>query len=62
GLEPATSGVTGRRSRVFREKNFPLGVDTPEHHFLVTDAEERFRRIAGEFLEQEIANLELVTL
>ena len=38
------------------------GVDNPEHHFLVTDAEERFRRIAGEFLEQEIANLELVSL
>ncbi|HEX6087243.1 MAG TPA: glutamate racemase [Thermoanaerobaculia bacterium] len=35
---------------------------TPEYHFLVTDAEERFRRIAGEFLEQEILNLELVTL
>ncbi len=32
------------------------------HHFLVTDAEERFRRIAGEFLEQEIEHLELVTL
>jgi len=38
------------------------GVDAPEHHFLVTDAEERFRRIAGEFLEQEIQNLELVAL
>jgi glutamate racemase len=38
------------------------GVDDPEHHFLVTDAEERFRRIAGEFLEQEIGNLELVSL
>lgn len=38
------------------------GTDRPEHHFLVTDAEERFRRIAGEFLEQEIANLELVGL
>ena len=38
------------------------GVNAPEHHFLVTDAEERFRRIAGEFLEQEIANLELVSL
>lgn len=38
------------------------GVARPEHHFLVTDAEERFRRIAGEFLEQEIMNLELVSL
>jgi glutamate racemase len=38
------------------------GVDGPVHHFLVTDAEERFRRIAGEFLEQEIASLELVSL
>ncbi len=34
----------------------------PLHHFLVTDAEDRFRRIAAEFLEQEIENLELVTL
>jgi glutamate racemase len=30
--------------------------------FLVTDAAERFRRIASEFLEQEIDRLELVTL
>ena len=34
----------------------------PEHRFLVTDATERFRRIAGEFLECEIQNLELVSL
>jgi glutamate racemase len=34
----------------------------PEHHFLVTDATERFRRVAGEFLEQDIASLELVSL
>lgn len=34
----------------------------PEYHFLVTDAEERFRRIAGEFLERDISNLELVSL
>ena len=34
----------------------------PRRQFLVTDAEERFRRIAGEFLEQEIEHLELVTL
>jgi glutamate racemase len=34
----------------------------PHRQFLVTDAEERFRRIAGEFLEQEIEHLELVSL
>jgi glutamate racemase len=34
----------------------------PARQFLVTDAEERFRRIAGEFLEQEIEHLELVSL
>lgn len=34
----------------------------PRRQFLVTDAEERFRRIAGEFLEQEIEHLELVSL
>lgn len=33
-----------------------------EYHFLVTDAEERFRRIAGEFLEQPVETLELVEL
>jgi glutamate racemase len=33
----------------------------PLHHFLVTDAEERFRRIAGEFLERDIESLELVS-
>ncbi|HEV7921850.1 MAG TPA: glutamate racemase [Thermoanaerobaculia bacterium] len=36
--------------------------EEPVHHFLVTDAAERFRRIAGDFLEQEIENLELVEL
>lgn len=34
----------------------------PEYHFLVTDAAERFRRIAGGFLEHEIERLELVDL
>jgi glutamate racemase len=38
------------------------GVTDPLHHFLVTDAEERFRRIAGEFLERDIEHLELVSL
>jgi glutamate racemase len=38
------------------------GVSEPLHHFLVTDAEERFRRIAGEFLARDIELLELVTL
>jgi glutamate racemase len=38
------------------------GQADPPHQFLVTDAEERFRRIAGEFLEQEIDHLELVSL
>jgi glutamate racemase len=33
----------------------------PEYTFLVTDAEERFRRIASAFLEREIERLELVT-
>jgi glutamate racemase len=38
------------------------GLTDPPYQFLVTDAEERFRRIAGEFLEREIAHLELVSL
>jgi glutamate racemase len=38
------------------------GVGNPPRQFLVTDAEERFRRIAGEFLAQEIQHLELVSL
>jgi len=33
-----------------------------KHTFLVTDAEERFRRIASDFLEREIEHLELVSL
>jgi len=38
------------------------GMDAPSRQFLVTDSAERFRRIAGEFLEQEVEHLELVTL
>lgn len=38
------------------------GGSSPVQHFLVTDAEERFQRIAGQFLEQEIGSLELVEL
>jgi glutamate racemase len=34
----------------------------PSRHYLVTDATERFRRIAGQFLEEEIESLELVSL
>jgi hypothetical protein len=33
-----------------------------EHLFLVTDAEERFQKIAGEFLEQQVDNLQLIKL
>jgi glutamate racemase len=39
-----------------------VGVRDPQYQFLVTDAEERFRRIAGEFLERDIEHLELVAL
>ncbi len=38
------------------------GVANPSRRFLVTDAEERFRRIASEFLDHEIEHLELVSL
>jgi glutamate racemase len=38
------------------------GVSNPPHTFLVTDATERFRKVAGEFLDHEIERLELVTL
>ena len=34
----------------------------PQKQSAVTDATERFRRVAGEFLEQEVESLELVTL
>jgi glutamate racemase len=40
----------------------PLPVGEGMHTFLVTDAAERFRRIASEFLEQDIERLELVSL
>ncbi|HXI14077.1 MAG TPA: glutamate racemase [Thermoanaerobaculia bacterium] len=43
-----------------------LGVDVrgdgAQYRFLVTDAEERFRKIAGEFLESSVDHLELVQL
>lgn len=42
--------------------NPATGPDEPTRQFLVTDAADRFRRIAGDFLEQEIAHLELVNL
>ncbi|MDQ6802162.1 MAG: glutamate racemase [Acidobacteriota bacterium] len=40
----------------------PAANGEPRHLFLVTDAAERFRRIASQFLEQEIGELELVSL
>src|SRR5947209_189974 len=40
----------------------PARDGAPEYTFLVTDAEERFRRIASEFLEREVERLELVDL
>jgi glutamate racemase len=50
-------------AQVVRESlGFSSGVLEPQYQFLVTDAEERFRRIAGEFLERDIEHLELVTL
>jgi len=39
-----------------------VGIANPEYHFLVTDATERFRKVAGEFLDHEIGSLELVSL
>lgn len=41
---------------------FSPGSANATRQFLVTDAEERFRRIAAEFLAHEIEHLELVTL
>jgi glutamate racemase len=38
------------------------GASHPPHTFLVTDATERFRKVAGEFLDHEIERLELVSL
>lgn len=38
------------------------GISNPPHTFLVTDATERFRKVAGEFLDHEIERLELVTI
>jgi glutamate racemase len=39
----------------------PASTARGEYHFLVTDAAERFRRIAGEFLERDVERLELVS-
>jgi glutamate racemase len=54
-------------ARVVRGELTRLGIlrsdgDEAKLQFLVTDAEERFRRIAMEFLEHEIDHLDLVTL
>jgi glutamate racemase len=49
-------------ARCVRELVTSKGSARPEYTFLVTDAEERFRRIAGEFLEHDIERLELVSL
>jgi glutamate racemase len=38
------------------------GRDGQPHHFLITDAEERFRRVATEFLEDPIESVELIAL
>ena len=57
-VDSAETTAAAVRSRV----NESPANGTPEHQFLVTDAEERFRRIAGEFLAHEIENLELVTI
>jgi len=40
----------------------PVPDGEPEYTFLVTDAEERFRRVASEFLGREVERLELVDL
>jgi glutamate racemase len=48
-------------AKVVKELVGPSPTGTPEHHFLVTDAEDRFRRIAGAFLEHEIGRLELIS-
>jgi hypothetical protein len=45
-----------------RRRGLETGESSPTQHFLVTDAEERFRRIAGQFLEQPVELLELVEL
>jgi len=39
-----------------------VGEGEPKYEFLVTDAEERFERIAGEFLDHPVDHLELVSL
>ncbi|HYS55365.1 MAG TPA: glutamate racemase [Thermoanaerobaculia bacterium] len=44
------------------ERGEGRGEGSASYTFLVTDAAERFRRIASEFLEQEIETLELVSL
>jgi glutamate racemase len=47
---------------VLQSLDGPRSSSDPTYQFLVTDAEERFRRIASEFLERQIRHLELVTL
>jgi glutamate racemase len=61
-LEPAPSPSRPEARSTKHEARPTASESRPAYQFLVTDAEERFRRIAGEFLEREIENLEVVTL
>ena len=54
-----TTALTVHRLLTERGEIATSGI--PEYHFLVTDAAERFARIAGDFLEQRVENLELVS-
>jgi glutamate racemase len=54
--------TTARAVRAALDGTAAAPGDGRSMHFLVTDAEERFRRIAAEFLEHDLGELEVVTL
>src|SRR5205085_2366902 len=58
----ADRGPRQRRRAAGGPAGEPPARPDPLRQFLVTDAADRFRRVAGEFLEQEIEELELVKL
>jgi glutamate racemase len=54
--------TTARKVAEIIEPSSPATSGAPQYLFLVTDAAERFARIAGDFLEQRVEKLELVSL
>ncbi|MGA7615868.1 MAG: glutamate racemase [Thermoanaerobaculia bacterium] len=60
-VDSAETTARAVRERFLMERTETRGAH-PSYRFLVTDSEERFRKIAGEFLDHDVDHLELVSL